>query len=341
MRIFTCKSFVGLAWTTLTITLVFTSASPLHIARNSYNSANLPLPSHVVTQFPNGTWIENIAVRSNGDLLATILGPPALYSISNQSSHSPSVTLVETFSGSYGLTGIAEAAPDLFVVAGYMNTAVSTVDFNTLDVAGKPTTKTLTTITEAVLINGVARLSDSEVLLADTYGGIVWRLDVTTGQYENVVELPELTVPNGNATVYGVNGIKVHEGYLYWTNSHEAIIYRLEINSDGTPAEGALVNTVAKLDAVFLDDFTFDKDGNIWVASNQDNQLFAVAPCGESVVLVEGGGTDLTVAGDTSAAFGRGRDDQEVLYVVTSGTSFRAAFEGGKVVAVGTRGFNF
>ncbi|KAL7952550.1 hypothetical protein V8C34DRAFT_299073 [Trichoderma compactum] len=54
-------------------------------------------PSHVVAQFPAGAWIENIAVRANGNLLLTSFLPDAtLYEVSDLGSLSPTVSCLFT-----------------------------------------------------------------------------------------------------------------------------------------------------------------------------------------------------------------------------------------------------
>lgn len=92
-------------------------ASPVY---PDIQSGTLPLPSRTIFQFSsNGTWIENIAVRANGDLLVTLMLPdPQLYLISSPWSPSPTASLLYTFPNMTGLFGIAETSPDVFVLAG-------------------------------------------------------------------------------------------------------------------------------------------------------------------------------------------------------------------------------
>ncbi|EON97825.1 putative six-bladed beta-propeller -like protein [Phaeoacremonium minimum UCRPA7] len=151
-----------------------------------------------------------------------------------------------------------------------------------------------------------------------------------------------MAIPANSALQIGINGIKVFHGYLYWANSFEATIYRLKLDAKGYAAKGAKVEPVAVVDAAFIDDFTIDSTGVIWAATNLDNRVLAIKPFGENVV-VEGSLTELTVAGDTAAAFGRLKADKKVLYVSTSGAEGAPVngtiTEGGKVVAIDTSGF--
>lgn len=351
------KQSVALAAATTTLALV-SSASPVQ----DKGASPLPLRTRVVTQFPAappGTWIENIAARANGDLLLTVLSPSAsLYGVTDPTSEKPAVELLHTFGdGASGLVGIAEPAPELFVVAGYgaanstTNTTAAlvwTVDFR--GVHGhdkKPEAKLVKKLDGAGVLNGVAALPGGHgdaVLVADSSKGLVWRVDIKTGAYEVAVQVAEMS--GSGASGIGVNGIHAtRDGFLYWTNSAARTIYRLRITPRGSAVPYARVEVVAAIDAIFLDDFAIGDDGTIFVATNFDNRLIAVQAGTNRSVVVAGSNTEFTVAGDTAAVFGRGTADRRTLYVSTTGGLGMPVngtlTEGGKVVAVDTTAFRF
>jgi hypothetical protein len=72
---------------------------------------------HNVAQFPNTTWVENLAVRSNGSLLVTLLSAPELFQV-DPAGKGQQPQLVHQFSNITSLTGIAEVEKDVFAVAG-------------------------------------------------------------------------------------------------------------------------------------------------------------------------------------------------------------------------------
>ncbi|KAK0724212.1 hypothetical protein B0H67DRAFT_482473 [Lasiosphaeris hirsuta] len=321
----------------------------------------LPLPHHLVTQFPDPSWIENIAVRANGDLLLTqssFLPGAQLFSVDPSGPSPIAATVAHTFPTVTTLLGITEAAPDLFVLVGGNATTPGsffawTIDFGRAAPGALPVVTEIAHLADAVVPNGVTSVPAhghgeiGVVLVADSIAGVVWRVDVASGAYEVAVQVPELARPPGaNSSVVGANGLKWHKGYLYWTNSVLVGVYRVKVGRDGKVEDGAVVEKVAAIDASFLDDFAVDEDGVVWVVTNSDNRLLAVrAGSGESVV-VEGGVGDLTVLGGTAAAFGRGRSDGKVLYVTTCGgirgsLLYGGTTEGAKVVAVDTQGFRF
>lgn len=330
----------------------------------------------MITQFPSPTWLENIVVRSNGDLLLTEFAPTAnLYLVSNPNTK-PNQHPIHTFDSVQGLAGIAEPTEDLFVVVGGNITLGGNGTSNNASGTGSPffawtidfrdnttfhgitdgqETKhninitQIAQLTSALLPNGVASIpgNPDAVLIADSFAGLVWRLDIQTGSHKVAVKVPEMSAPtNSSGGVVGINGIKMHLGYLYWTNSATVKIYRVKLDRDGFHKGNgtAAVETVADLSsqATFLDDFAIDDDGVIWVVTNSDNTLFAVKEDNKAV-LVGGGKTELTFAGGTAAAFGRDHRSRKTLYVTTCG-GLRAPVngtvtEGGKVVAVDTCGF--
>ena len=90
----------------------------LFIAITSFLLANsLPFPDDdavvVVWQFPNPTWIENLAVRVNGEILCTSLSRDAVFMV-NPFEHTE-LTVVQ-FEPGNGALGIAEISNDVFVV---------------------------------------------------------------------------------------------------------------------------------------------------------------------------------------------------------------------------------
>lgn len=80
--------------------------------------AALPIPYDLavgtVWTFENETWIENLAVRQNGEVLCTSINRAALYLV-NPFAHTE--TLVHQFEPTDGLLGISEVQNDVFVVA--------------------------------------------------------------------------------------------------------------------------------------------------------------------------------------------------------------------------------
>ncbi|KAJ4126943.1 hypothetical protein NW754_002213 [Fusarium falciforme] len=311
--------------------------------------ANLPLPSRAVYQFSNPNWIENIAVRSNGDLLLTMLTTPELYQLREAQGPSPQLELVHSFDSLTGLMGIAETTQDTFIVAGgnFSSPGVGvpgTFSVWEIKVCGRrPEVSKVVDIPEAVFLNGVVAnsLIMDEVLIADSSLGKVFKVNVKEKKYQVAIELPEMAPPANAAIQLGINGVHIQNGFLYWTNTLLDTLFRVQINKNGIVAVGAKVETVATTTSS-LDDFALDRKGTSWVTTNGNNSVLAISPNGKSVV-VAGSISELTVAGATAAAFGRTPKDRDILYVVTSGALAAPVngtiTEGGKIVAINTKDF--
>ncbi|KAF5671457.1 hypothetical protein FCIRC_8687 [Fusarium circinatum] len=194
---------------------------------------------------------------------------------------------------------------------------------------------------KSAFLNGVAAIpgmSDA-VLVSDSVAGFVGRLDLSTGVFDDsAFVFPEMAPIAAGA--FGINGIKVRDNYLYFTNSNAVKIYRIVITPAGYPKKGARPQLVADLSSGvgFFDDFEFDKNGNIYAATNFDNSIVFVDVKTGKWKTVVGGIHEMTVAGSTAAAFSYGKKGEKTLYVSTSGALAKPVdgtkTEGAKIVAV-------
>ncbi|KAH7145427.1 hypothetical protein B0J13DRAFT_607114 [Dactylonectria estremocensis] len=314
-------------------------------------AAKLPLPTKLIYQFPNVTWLENIAVRSNGQLLVGFGTEAALYSV-DPDSNNPNPTLVYAFPNATAVFGISEVYPDVFALAlgnftwqkeaGVWHTwSVWTVDFTGDD---GPEVSKVADIGEALWLNGMATVpgAPGNVLMSDSSLGALWKLDINTRKYEIAIERPEMAPLNFHPFI-GINGLRILRDHAYFLTSNSASAYRIKLSSKGYALPGAKLERIGQY-SFGLDDFAIDSHGTLWACTNLNHTVAAFGTSGE-FATVAGSSTEMTVAGDTSAAFGRGRKDKQVLYVVTSGAWSKPVngtmTEGGKIVAVDTRGFRF
>ncbi|KAI2633601.1 hypothetical protein GGS26DRAFT_553984 [Hypomontagnella submonticulosa] len=315
----------------------------------------LPLPYKVIAQMnQTDDFVENIAVRSNGDLLVTLFYPTAsVYTVKRPFSDSPTLSLVHTFEDANGLTGISETGPDTFVVAAalYQELAVpspNTTSLWELKLGGGDqaiAARRIIHAPQASLLNGLVSIpsTKSAILVVDGLLGVLVRVDLTTGLYEVVLDVPELKPVAGKPLFLGANGLKIRDEHVYWSNTDLVSIYRIRVDEQGYPIEAAEVEKVVTLEnSSGVDDFAFDGLGNIWVATNTNNTVVTVSTDGRQAVTV-GSLTELTVAGDTAMHFGRTLADKHTLYVTTSGAAAAPVngtiVEPGKIVAVDTGGY--
>ncbi|KAI4124092.1 MAG: hypothetical protein LQ338_004998 [Usnochroma carphineum] len=319
--------------------------------RASHHS--FPLPLRDIHQFPLTTYLQDVAVAYNGDVYMTSVFPDAsIYSVSNATTSTPTTSLVHKFDDINAATGITETQPGVFnFIAGRQSSLGvgihGTFGVFELDTRhGKPIITELVNVPDGGLIVGVIPVPGmpNTLLVSDSTLGNVRRVDTATRTYEEVLHDASMKSPPWAPLPFGIGGIQLHKGYLYFVACYEAIIYRIRFTDDGYPAPGAEVELVLALRSIYIDNFVIGPgdDDTIWAATNADNRLFAITPDG-NVTVVAGAPDKLTIAGAVAGAFGRLPGDNNTLYVVTSGGMLNPVngtlFEGGKVVAVNTTSF--
>ncbi|KAF2685509.1 hypothetical protein K458DRAFT_476909 [Lentithecium fluviatile CBS 122367] len=306
-------------------------------------SYQTPTPHSVkkIYQFPFQTWVENIAVRSNGQLLVTLLNAPELHLIDPSTSPLTS-KLIHSFVDvrATSLLGIAELSHDVFaVVVDQMpqtpgNCSIWKADFKSDPAA----VSKIADVQSTQLLNGIAKLNDHTLLVADSMAGNIVKLDVTTGASTPILE-DASTKPgtiNGGFAKSGVNGIKILGSHVYYTNSALASFHRVRIDCSTGEATGPFETLATSMPDA--DDFALLKDGTAFVAVGSGHVVEKVAGGRQSVFA--GDLHSSAVPGPTAAALGRG-SDEDVLYVVTNGGAINPVngtfAEGGSVLAVELR----
>lgn len=320
------------------------AASLFALCGVSLASSSAPSVKSVRTlfEFPKQSYIENLAVRSNGQILISDLSTSQLYLFDPSVPGPSQPVVVHDFTESLGLAGIAEYQPDVFAVisgnssftsdipsAGTWN--VWSVDLRGVGISsshGKPgltsppVVKNIAHVKPAQFLNGISVLSqkDQTLLVGDVNGGVIWNLDIKTGHYEVAINntFTQLYAsPPFSAS--GVDGVHVRDNSVYFTNFGNGTFNKMPINSDGTSA--GPVTTIAHIKGPLdqYDDFTFDCDGNAFVVTGGGNTIELISADGKRQVYFAGNLNSTAIAEPTSCAFGRGPHDKNVLYVVTAG----------------------
>lgn len=288
--------------------------------------------AHEIVEIPD-VWIENTAIRSNGDLLLNTIGDGKLYSI-NPSQVPPQPQVIAHFENVNGLFGIAEVGKDIFAITGadigakFQN---DTMNLSLLQFDGNKTSiRTVFEKSKYGPVNGIVALPKHKhiILGADSVRGEILRIDTTTGHINVAMKHDQLgPIPNGPFGM-GVNGIKILGDYLYFTNSARQSFGRVKIDKLGNPIGDVEVisqEQSGKGPAYAPDDFIMDKYGNAYVAF-WDGSLVKITKSGQRTVLVDDG----LLAGATSVVLSK---DQKSLYVCTAGQGIDKV-SGGQVVEV-------
>ncbi|KAK5740010.1 hypothetical protein LTR17_004907 [Elasticomyces elasticus] len=260
---------------------------------------------------PTRRWVENLAVRANGNILTTIIGKPEVWNV-DPIAHV--ATLVYRFPNAESVTGIPEVSPDVFCVA-VGNWSVprgtgipgnwSVWTLQPLRQEDKFHVQKATDTPHAVFLNGMTTLPTESytALIGDSVLGLVYNR-IRFGSERHPERRPPLPLlhqqlpasfpgPDPLASNGSVSG-PVH-----------TILAR-------TPFATNLGGQA--------DDFALDAAGNAWMTNDPSNYLVRVTPDGNATLVA--GGSDMSVlAGDTAAHFDRrpGRGGRKTLYVVTNG----------------------
>lgn len=319
-------------------------------------------PAHIVHQFSNPTWIENLAVRQNGQIFATALTEPSIYLLdpilSSLDPQSPrGATLIHSFLPEKAVLGITETQADhFFVIVGNASLssagfnfalgtyAIYSVDLTTYNPILNSGAKIhlVTTIPEAGLLNGLATLDAGKdlIIATDSIHGIIWLINVQTGKTSKLLS-SSLLLPTAASLGLGANGLRVLlskcgcTATVYISNLATSILYSVDI-SLSTLAVGPL-KTIQT--GIAIDDFALDPvKGIAYVAAGSLNSVLSFSVGGGEVKVLYGGVNSTALPGPTSVQLGRGLLGQGKVYVSTDGGlagPVNGVFtEGGKVVEI-------
>lgn len=287
-------------------------------------------------QFPNETFIENVAVLSDGRLLLNTFDDGQIY-ILDPSSPNPEAHVLAKIPGINQLTGIAQIKHNVIAVSGgvagadfsFVNGSalVATVDLN--HIGGSAVVKIIAKITDTMMLNGMVALPDAPhiVLSADSINGRIFRTNTITGDVD-IAFRDDLIGPGPDPQIVplGANGLEIHKGYLYFTNSNLQFFARVSINKQGY-ATGEIEEIYRMPPGHFnaFDDFSMTRQGTAYIGSQRDS-LVMITPDGYLKTLL-GPESQVKLLSPTSVVLTK---DEKTAYVVTGGVNGL----GGQVVQV-------
>ena len=298
-----------------------------------------PLPTVTLTQvafFPQWYFPENLAVRADGSILVTDVLRKELWWVPRaEPAAVVEPVLVHTFD--HPVTGIAEVAPDLFIVCvteGYTTheSHLARIDFTDWTPGTPVAPEVVYTFDDRVrALNGSCVLGPQVLAIADCFAALIWRVNLTDDARgatarvwlsdDTMADDPDSGVPPPPQP--GVNGVRygAQTGYLYYTSTAQKVFMRVPVDSSTLDPAGP-PQFVAAIDNA--DDFCLDEDaGFAYVTRHRANTIDRVplAPRhGSEVRHIAGDPFDETLVGPSSAAWGRGPGEHgRVAYVTTDG----------------------
>ncbi|KAI5834784.1 hypothetical protein K523DRAFT_262410, partial [Schizophyllum commune Tattone D] len=333
----------------------FTLAALIGLALSTAHAApaGFPEPSPQVQEiyvFPVNTSVENLAVRSNGHVLASVDSAPELYQISPYAVD-PRPALVHSFDGYGGLLGIVELAEDQFYVAAG-NFSVFTlesvpgswsifhVDLSSFkaqpdgSIASPAAIEKVADIPEGELLNGLGVFSAEEglVYVADSGSGIIYLVDVASGDYWPAIQDP-LSVKGEPIPDYpAANGVHydAESHSVYFTNVAQELFARVPVAANGSQAGPAEVVAQGEL----YDDFLLDGAGSAIVAVFGSNDVIKVDLASGNSTVIAGSQNATELQAATAVAKGRTPVDSNSLYVSRNGGIGQPTVVGGGIVKI-------
>lgn len=295
-------------------------------------------PLSQIFQFPDQTFVENLHVIPDGRILLTTMSSNFsgnLLVLDPEADPAPTVKKVVALPGSTGLTGIATLSDGLYAVTGGLHSpfkfergsmSVYIVSFKTGDEAG--VLVDTIPIPETMMMNGMAPIpADPHVLLsADSIDGRIIRIDTRKREFTIAFSDPALS-PSDNGVPLGINGLKIVNDYMYFTNSAKGMFSRVRIDHQGNRV--GCFETLATLQNVTMagnvyDDFAIDSQGSAYV-SIHPLSVNQIDKDGIQTLLV-GGGNSNQVRDPTAVVMA---NDERSIYIATGGGT-----TGGQVLKV-------
>lgn len=299
----------------------------------------IPVPTVSLTPvayFPQKYFLENLAVRRDGSVLVTAVLQKELWCVPGPEPRveAPPV-LVHRFE--HLVSGIVEVEPDVFIVNlsdAYTSheSHLARVDFTNWRPGDPVSPEIIYTFDDrAGGLNGSSLLAPGVMLVADSFAGLIWRIDLgkdaksATARiwlaHDTMAMDPDSGVPPPPQP--GVNGVRygAQTGHLWYTSTAQQVFMRVAVEPTTLDPAGN-PEFVAAIDNA--DDFCLDEEaGFAYVTRHRANTVDRVPlepRHGSEVRHIAGDPLDELLIGPSSAAWGRGSADHgRVAYVTTDG----------------------
>lgn len=259
------------------------------------------VPAHTVATFPVGTFLENLLVEPNGDVLVTSYREGKVYRVTTQGG----VTAFATLPGT--IAGIVKRPTGGYLITGWRDGKTPAV----FALSARGRLETTRPLPGAAFPNGIEHLRGTRYLIADSYRAAVWAFDDATGK--SSVWMADSLLARADTTnpTPGVNGVRRSHDFVYLTSTQRGLILRVPIDGHGSPGAPRII-----LRGLNVDDFAIDQDENLYVATHVVNSVVKVDSTGRWTTI---GGLEDGLAGSTSAAIVRADPARPKLLVTTNG----------------------
>jgi hypothetical protein len=259
------------------------------------------VPSRQIVDFPVETFLESIAINTNGTIFITSHLEGKVFRLEKDG-----IPFVHA-SINGKATGLVLTTDGNLLLSGWDDQNIPTVYL----VSSQGEVTVLVKIPDAMFLNGLTPLTENRYLAADSYRGVIWELNTVEKGYKVWLEHPYLARSSPDKEFPAVNGLKIYDNILYASNTEKMQLVKIPLQLDGQPGEPEIF-----LQPVNLDDFAFDRDGNLYGTTHIYNSVIKITPSGLITIIAQ---AEQGMTGSTALAFGQGEDDNTSIYVVTNG----------------------
>lgn len=260
-----------------------------------------PVVSHVVEQWPAGTFLENIAVLPNGDFVISAHNRQQLHRASVRGGSSLLATLPVS------PAGLIAAGDLIHVVAGEPGVGPHRL----FAVGADGRVEERLAVPDSLFLNGFTPGRSGKAYTVDSIRGVVIEIDLNTATSRVVLRDERLTKCSEEPMLPGANGIKAGDDVLWITNTDRALVLRVELGEDGPTGR---IDTFAE--RLRGDDLAVGAAGELYITNHIHNTLIRLRPNGERVAIA---GPDEGMVGCTACVFGGTPETANDLFVTTTG----------------------
>jgi hypothetical protein len=151
----------------------------------------------------------------------------------------------------------------------------------------------------------MAYLGNSKYLIADAINGKIYQFDMKTNQLTTWLDNAILQPDQDRPGLPGVNGIQLYKGALYFTNSAQQLLGKINLQDRKAGAIEIIESSIQ------ADDFVIDGDGTWFITTHHHEIIKLTSDKEKSVVLNHG------IVGNT--AIQMSRKEAGIFYITNDG----------------------
>ncbi|MGQ1909107.1 SMP-30/gluconolactonase/LRE family protein [Marinifilum sp. RC60d5] len=253
---------------------------------NPYKEKTINLvDNRIVKEFKRFEFLESVASGKDGSIYTTNLMLGLVYQIKNGKT-----SILVDFEGQLaGLTFLDESHLLVTGTSDKKEAIVLQINLNIKE------SKILATVPKGILLNGITQLNKTNFLIADSFKGVIWKLNIKDSSVKLWLKHDLLSSPSIEKQSPGVNGIKVQGNSVYVSNTGKMLMLKIPIIKGDKAGDPEIFHK-----NVFIDDFEMDSKSNVYAATHVYDNIIKITPKGEVSIIAT---AKQGVAGSTCLAW--------------------------------------